>query len=155
MDRPEKRYAHKSAAAHKRFTAPQQQQATNLIPGKVNPSASYQPELILPGAIQTTGIVAVNGLVYAVAWAGMIYAINPASGSVVWSRQLGATQTNCDDFAAGSEIVGIIVTPTIDPRAVDPHCSAPKPCTPLPHLSMNTIHQMLSLTTARPSPLRH
>jgi hypothetical protein len=25
------------------FTAPQQQQAMNLIPGKVNPSAGYQP----------------------------------------------------------------------------------------------------------------
>jgi hypothetical protein len=44
----------------------------------------------------------------------MIYAIDPASGSVVWSKQLGATQTNCDDFAANGDIVGIIGTPTID-----------------------------------------
>ena len=32
------------------FTAPPQQQAMNLIPGKVNPSAGYQPLLILPGS---------------------------------------------------------------------------------------------------------
>jgi hypothetical protein len=44
----------------------------------------------------------------------MIYAIDPASGSVVWSKQLGATQTNCDDFAANGDIVGIIGIPTID-----------------------------------------
>jgi hypothetical protein len=66
------------------------------------------------GAAMTAQPVEANGLLYAATWAGMIYAIDPASGAIVWSRQLGATQTNCDDFAANGDIVGIIGTPTID-----------------------------------------
>jgi outer membrane protein assembly factor BamB len=66
------------------------------------------------GAPMTAQPIEGNGLLYAATWAGTIYTIDPLSGSFVWSKQLGATRTSCDDFAANGDIVGIIGTPTID-----------------------------------------
>jgi hypothetical protein len=40
------------------FTAPQQQQGLNLIPGAVKPSAGYRPYLFFPEPVQTTGTTA-------------------------------------------------------------------------------------------------
>jgi hypothetical protein len=87
-------------------------QETILSPQTV-PSLQFQWGANL-GAPMTAQPIEANGLLYAGTWAGMIYAIDPASGSTVWSKQLGATQTICDDFAANGDIVGIIGTPTID-----------------------------------------
>lgn len=87
-------------------------QETILSPQTV-PSLQLQWTANL-GAPMTAQPIEANGLLYAATWAGMIYAIDPASGSIVWSKQLGATQTICDDFAANGDIVGIIGTPTID-----------------------------------------
>ena len=42
------------------FTAPQQQQGLNLIPGAVKPSAGYRPSLFFPEPVQTTGTTAVS-----------------------------------------------------------------------------------------------
>ena len=43
------------------FTAPRQQHSMNLISGKVNPSAGYQPlAYSSPEAVQTTGTVAMT-----------------------------------------------------------------------------------------------
>jgi hypothetical protein len=77
------------------------------------PSLQFQWGVNL-GAPMTAQPIEGNGVVYAATWAGMIYAIDPLSGSIVWSKQLGATQTSCNDFAANGDIVGIIGTPTID-----------------------------------------
>jgi outer membrane protein assembly factor BamB len=76
------------------------------------PSLTLQWSVNLGGPI-TAQPIAANGLVYAATWAGMIYAVDPLSGSIVWSKQLGVTQSYCyEDFVGG--IVGIIGTPTVD-----------------------------------------
>ena len=87
-------------------------QETILSP-QIVPSLQLQWSANL-GAPMTAQPIEANGLLYAATWAAMIYAIDPASGSIVWSKQLGATQTSCDDFAANGDVVGIIATPTID-----------------------------------------
>lgn len=87
-------------------------QETILSPQSV-PDLQFRWSVYL-GAPMTAQPVAASGLLYAATWAGMIDAIDPPSGSIVWSKQLGATQTNCSDFAANGDVVGIIGTPTID-----------------------------------------
>ena len=52
------RLAHRSAAAHKLHSTPQQDRM-NLISGKVKPAAGYRPlAYSSPEAVQTTGTVA-------------------------------------------------------------------------------------------------
>src|SRR5690242_4768610 len=53
------RLAHRSAAAHKLHSTPQQQDRMNLISGKGKPAAGYRPlAYSSPEAVQTTGTVA-------------------------------------------------------------------------------------------------
>jgi outer membrane protein assembly factor BamB len=90
-------------------------QRTGYNPQEVILSQQTVPSLQLQwatnlGAPMTAQPVEATGLLYAATWAGMIYAIDPLSGSIVWSKQLGATQTSCNDSA----VFGIIGTPTID-----------------------------------------
>ena len=55
------RLAHRSTAAHKLHSTPQQDRM-NLISGKVKPAAGYRPlAYSSPEAVQTTGTVAVVG----------------------------------------------------------------------------------------------
>ena len=84
-----------------------------ILSSQTVPSLQFQWGVNL-GAPMTAQPIEANGLVYAATWVGMIYAIDPLAGSVVWSKQLGATQTSCNDFAANGDIVGIIGTPTTD-----------------------------------------
>jgi len=39
-----------------------------------------------------------NSVLYVADWCGVIRAIDPGSGNVFWSRQLGTSPTSCGDF---------------------------------------------------------
>jgi outer membrane protein assembly factor BamB len=89
-------------------------QETILSPQTV-PALQFQWSVYL-GAPMTAQPVEANGLLYAATLAGMLYALDPSSGSVVWSVQLGTTSVppNCTVTAQDGTTVGIIGTPTID-----------------------------------------
>jgi outer membrane protein assembly factor BamB len=53
-------------------------------------------------------------VVYAATLQGSIFALNAQTGSIIWRRDFSPVQTTCNDFAASSDKVGIIGTPTID-----------------------------------------
>jgi outer membrane protein assembly factor BamB len=68
-------------------------QRTGYNPQETILSSQTVPSLQLQwatnlGAPMTAQPIEGNGLLYAATWAGMIYAIDPASGSIVWSKQL-------------------------------------------------------------------
>ncbi len=52
------------------------------------------------------------GIVYTASTAGTVYALDQASGQVIWRQQLGVTQTDCPDMPNGT--FGNIATPTVD-----------------------------------------
>jgi outer membrane protein assembly factor BamB len=54
-------------------------------------------------------------LVFAATLYGTVFALDAATGAVVWQVQLGVVQTRCRQFSASDEQVGVIATPTIDP----------------------------------------
>ena len=54
-----------------------------------------------------------NGVLYVADWCGVIRAVDPGSGKVFWSRQLGASPTSCGDFLPLTSL-GILGTPAFD-----------------------------------------
>ena len=73
-------------------------------------SITAQPTL-LSGV--TVGGASLN-LVYAATLTGSVYALNAATGAVIWQHKLAAVQSNCGDFSASGGLVGVIGTPTLD-----------------------------------------
>lgn len=55
-----------------------------------------------------------KNLLYGATLEGKMFALNAATGNVVWQTTLPSVQTNCDDFSATGGVVGVIDTPTID-----------------------------------------
>lgn len=53
-------------------------------------------------------------VVYAATLLGSIFALNARTGAIIWRRDSPPVQTSCSDFAASSDKVGFIGTPTID-----------------------------------------
>ena len=65
------------------------------------------------GAPMTAQPVEMGGILYEGTWGGIVYALDPASGSVLWMDQLGTVQTSCGDFAP-DYVIGVIHTLTTD-----------------------------------------
>jgi glucose dehydrogenase len=65
------------------------------------------------GATITAQPVLANNLLYAATGLGKVYALDPVTGAIVWSVQLGTQAVDCSDFIDNT--VGVIGTPTIDP----------------------------------------
>ncbi len=53
-------------------------------------------------------------LVYVATLNGDVFALNAATGAIVWKHTVPNVQTDCDDFAATGGLVGVIGTATID-----------------------------------------
>jgi outer membrane protein assembly factor BamB len=66
------------------------------------------------GAPVTAQPIEMNDILYAATWGGIVYALDPASGSVLWMQQLGTQQTSCDDFIANGDVIGVTHTLTSD-----------------------------------------
>jgi outer membrane protein assembly factor BamB len=97
------------------------QERTGYNPQETILSTQTVPSLTLQwgvnlGAPMTSQPIEANGLLYAATLAGMVYTLDPSSGSVVWSVQLGTTSVapNCTVTAQDGTTVGIIGTPTFD-----------------------------------------
>jgi outer membrane protein assembly factor BamB len=61
------------------------------------------------GAPMTAQPIEMDGILYAATWGGGVYAIDPASGSVLWVADLGTVPTSCSDFAP-NYLIGVIHT---------------------------------------------
>jgi outer membrane protein assembly factor BamB len=66
------------------------------------------------GAPMTAQPIEMNGILYAATLGGAVYALDPASGNIIWMQQLGAVATPCGDFAASGYTIGVIHTLTSD-----------------------------------------
>jgi outer membrane protein assembly factor BamB len=66
------------------------------------------------GAPMTAQPIEMNGILYTATWGGAVYALDPASGNIIWMQQLGAVATPCADFAASGYTIGVIHTLTSD-----------------------------------------
>ncbi len=45
---------------------------------------------------------------------GTVYALNAATGAIIWQTQLATVQSHCSDFNPSNGFVGVLGTPTID-----------------------------------------
>jgi outer membrane protein assembly factor BamB len=85
----------------------------NVLSPQTVPGLKPRWAVDVGGPVLTQPLV-YNGLVYVANMTGGVFALNATTGAGVWSVQLPAVQTTCDDFAASGGVVGVIATPTID-----------------------------------------
>ncbi len=85
----------------------------NVLSPQTVPGLKPRWAVDVGGPVLTQPLV-YNGLVYVANMNGGVFALNATTGAGVWSVQLPAVQTTCDDFAASGGVVGVLATPTID-----------------------------------------
>src|SRR5215471_18510026 len=54
------------------------------------------------GAGMSAQPVEMYGILYVATWGGMVYVIDPNSGNVIWTNQLGTIPDDCGGFDSGS-----------------------------------------------------
>jgi outer membrane protein assembly factor BamB len=95
-------------------------QRTGYNPEEATLSSQTVPSLTLKwsidlGAPMTAQPIEMGGILYAATWGGMVYAIDPNSGNVIWAQQLGTIPDvdGCDIFGPAGT-VGVLHTLTAD-----------------------------------------
>jgi outer membrane protein assembly factor BamB len=95
-------------------------QRTGYNPDEATLSPQTAPQLTLRwsidlGAPMTAQPIEMNGILYAATWGGIVYALDPNSGNVLWAQQLGTVSQSCGGtFDASGDVVGVLHTLSSD-----------------------------------------